>query len=118
MVASTKAGPRKREEPEPKEYRGREGLGTGRAMVWGHLVGVPEFGHPTVAPPGTVEKLLVFYARSKRREPLFHGWDARYEGCPMPYYFGLLDPADRDQVIAERRTYYTESSVNSLHSKR
>lgn len=55
-----------------------------RALGWERTSYIPQYGCPTIAPPGTQEKLNVFQLRLARGEKLFHVADARYEGDPRP----------------------------------
>ncbi len=42
---------------------------------------------PTVAPPGSPEKLAVIEQRARMRQALFHPYDAKYAGDPRPVEF-------------------------------
>lgn len=58
---------------------------------------IPQYGWPTEAPPGTVEKLLVIMARANRGEDLFHPFDAKIDGDYNPLLFYLAKWEEREE---------------------
>lgn len=65
-------------------------------------VSYPSPGHPTSYVPGSGEKVAVMLLRQRRKELLFHPYDARNEVCLRPLLWQLAGELEREKVVRDQ----------------